>query len=1070
MCLGDNSATLSARYLNAQLKAMWENAVECANHDIQPAVDFRSHEYQKHKYTRSLAEFYFAGEAPRGLIAKDGMFFNGTFGEPRLEFICNHEVALYLSLKSGHFNKVYPNLKVARGYKATSNDHFEFENLEVAFRVKFSRRTLGGKDTRIGSGTHLIQMMVLDFASAQMVLFHPDLPAGTADSLEWYLRKYLTVLQNAGHHVRFDLPDFDDATYKPNIDYSLATRAFVDADLCAGVDVHGIAEWKINEFLRQTWLDIDFKMGALTDKVSGCLSQIESNWIPHLDQHFRIEFGPPRIRALCKHEVVLYFTAANVFFYESQDFASRPIESFENWEFAFIVNVVEDKFNETAEPSLRIDISSARFCRHLSTIFAEEVNLHFTYLITFFQEHYLNLLSQYEMISIYYPGGKPDFEAPGFEEIEESSEWKEIKEGSTSTTVVVWTDIVKEIKLYGYDHLIAISEVSINALFDNLRKTVGGCLVEWSYEGFYAQFSDMRVKLLSSNQALVTFTIQSGYLTPDDMDKFHEWTISYKVDIKMVDQTELHSTADWVAHYGGLSVSVGGGGIYRTVRHIILDFANAKYIFEHSSQPGMWDHGALVAKRQFGSFRYFIEKYLDVLSTNGHNIIHSTPIVPISDSFGFTDVSFQIVSKEPVTAANCVFHREAPVLVVYGMMSGRPMPQAVIQWGHGWVVPGRIPSHGTVVLSRECFLESKLLAMLEVVNRRTTVVPRFPGADEEEWKVHLTTWDDHHYRRNERCNWKKVAQINPGWLEYAWEHRDEWTYEHEGTHNQTFAYAVLCHTKNQLCIPTMYRPRSMEIVLRGEYRRNERCNWKKVAQINPGWLEYAWEHRDEWTYEHEGTHNQTFAYAVLCHTKNQLCIPTMYRPRSMEIVLRGESVLRLKSKDNKDHSNWTKRSSAKWSVKMNVNTDASGLRVTLAEQVHPVFDKTESEGAWDIDTHELLATHLPRIIDVGEVINGLKDVFEGAWKLSCAGSKTYSLGAPMFTQNGDIIIQLGGFVELAPTKVPNSLPASPFKLQPARSAGGLSPMKPFVLPNALVTSATSPPLTPLPDAEGFAAR
>ncbi|KAF8128338.1 hypothetical protein K438DRAFT_1948831 [Mycena galopus ATCC 62051] len=967
MCLGDNSATLSARYLNAQLKAMWENAVECATHDIQPAVDFRSHEYQKHKYTRSLAEFYFAGDAPRGLIAKDGMFFNGTFGEPRLEFICNHEVALYLKLKSGHFNKVYPNLKVARGYKATSKDHFDFENLEVAFRVKFSRRTLGGKDTRIGSGTHLIQMMFWTLQCADGAL--PSRPPGRHRGLPRVVPQ-----KNAGHHVRFDLPDFDDATYKPNIDYSLATRAFVTRNC-------------INEFLRQTWLDIDFKMGALTDKVSGCLSQIESNWIPHLDQHFRIEFAPPRVRALCKHEVVLYFTAANVFFFESQDFASRPIQSFENWEFAFIVNVVEDKFNETAEPSLKIDISSARFCRHLSTIFAEEVNLHFTYLITFFQEHYLNLLFQYEMISIYYPGGKPDFEAPGFEEIEESSEWKEIKEGSTSTTttVVVWTDIVKEIKLYGYDHLIAISEVSINALFDNLRKTVGGCLVEWSYEGFYAQFSDMRVKLLSGNQALVTFTIESGYLTPDDVDKFNSWTISYKVDIKMVDQTELHSTADWVAHYGGLTVSVGGGGIYRTVRHVILDFANAKYIFEHSSQPGMWDHGALVAKRQFGRFRYFIEKYLAVLSTNGHNIIHSTPIVPISDSFGFTDVSFQIVSKDTVTAANCVFHREAPVLIVYGMMSGRPMPQAVIQWGHGWVVPGRIPSHGTVVLSRESFLESKLLAMLEVVNRRTTVVPRFPRADEEEWRVHLTTWDDHHYRRNERCN------------------------------------------------------------------------WKKVAQVNPGWLEYAWEHRDEWTYEHEGTHNQTFSYAVLCHTKNQLCVPTTYRPRSMEIILRGESVLRLKSKDNKDHSNWTKRSSAKWSVKMNVNTDASGLRVTLAEQVHPVFDKTESEGTWDIDTHELLATHLPRIIDVGEVINGLKDVFEGAWKLSCAGSKTYSLGAPMFTQNGDIIIQLGGFVELAPTKISNSVPASPFKLQPARSAGSLSPMKPLLLPNSLVTSATSPP-------------
>ncbi|KAF8214881.1 hypothetical protein K438DRAFT_1927095 [Mycena galopus ATCC 62051] len=769
MCLGDNSATLSARYLNAQLKAMWENAVD--------------------------------------------------------------------------------------------KDHFDFENLEVAFRVKFSRRTLGGKDTRIGSGTHLIQMMVLDFASAQMVLFHPDLPAGTADSLEWYLRKYLTFLQNAGHHVRFDSP----TSTTPH--------------------------------------------GALTDKVSGCLSKSRATGFRTLISTSASN-SPARVRALCKHEVVLYFTAANVFFFESQDFASltylqQADPVFENWEFAFIVNVVEDKFNETAEPSLRIDISSARFCRHLSTIFAEEVNLHFTYLITFFQEHYLNLLFQYEMISIYYPGGKPDFEAPGFEEIEESSEWKEIKEGSTSTTVVVWTDIVKEIKLYGYDHLIAISEVSINALFDNLRKTVGGCLVEWSYEGFYAQFSDMRVKLLSGNQALVTFTIESGYLTPDD---------GYQDG--RPDRPTQHG--DWVAHYGGLTVSVGGGGIYRTVRHVILDFANANTFSSTHPSP---ECGTTISSRSCRKNRHRGELR-----------------VP----------------------------REAPVLIVYGMMSGRPMPQAVIQWGHGWVVPGRIPSHGTVVLSRESFLESKLLAMLEVVNRRTTVVPRFPRADEEEW----------------RCT------SPPG--------------------TTTTTAGTNAATGRRL-------PRSIPAgsSTLGSTATNGPTNTKaRTTRLSPTL--------------YSATPRINFAFP----------------PRTAPVRWKSsfaESVLRLKSKDNKDHSNWTKRSSAKWSVKMNVNTDASGLRVTLAEQVHPVFDKTESEGTWDIDTHELLATHLPRIIDVGEVINGLKDVFEGA------GSCLALVQRPT-ASNGDIIIQLGGFVELAPTKISNSVPASPFKLQPARSAGSLSPMKPFCCP------------------------
>ncbi|KAF8183019.1 hypothetical protein K438DRAFT_1975274 [Mycena galopus ATCC 62051] len=971
MCLGDNSATLSARYINAQLTAMWENARECAGHDILPTVDLRSGEYQKHKYARSLAEFHFAGDAPaRGSIAKEGLFFNGTFEKPRLEFICNHEAVLYLKLERGHFDMAFPNLKVVRGYKTTVKNHVTVDNLEVAFRLKFSRRQLGGKDTRIGSGTHLIQMMILDFPNAQMVWSSPSLPVGAFVSLQWYLKKYLGFLQSAGHHVRFDLPDFDDDKFKPHINYSLVTRALENEELFTNVTVHGINEWKINAFLRETWLNVVSKTQGFfgeppSDKLSGCLTEIHSTWVAGVDQHFSIKFGPPRIKPLCNHEIVLYFTAAEVHFYESQDFTSGPIQSFVDWEFAFVVDVVEDKFTSVAEPSLKIDTTTARFCHHLSTIFTGELSIYFTHLISFFEVHYIDLLLQYEMLCIYYPGGYiGDVPAPDFDGIsEDESEWGVIKEGNSSgTTVTVWTDIIREIKLYGFDHVMAISELSINALFNSLRKTVlksRGCLVEWHHhETFHADFSDIKFKLLSGNKALVTFTVDHGHLTLADGRNsydFSSWTISYKVDIKMVDETELHCDAGWVTQFDNMIVKTREGcGPHRTVRHIILDFANAEYIYEHSSQPDMWEHGPLVAREKFRSFIYFMRKYLVDLSVGGYNIIHSTPIFTHTHGFGLTDASFQIVSETVVNAANCMFQRHAPVLIVYGMMGGRPMPAEVIAWGRGWIVPGRVLSHGTLCLSRASFLEARLLAALEVVNRRTTVVPRFPGANEEEWKVHLTTWDEHNYRRNELCR------------------------------------------------------------------------WKPVAKANPGWLEYAWEHRDEWTYEHDGTHNQAFAYAVLCHTKNQLCIPTAYRPRSMEIIVRGESVLQLKRKNDEDHSNWTKRSSAKWSVKVHVNTDASGLRVTIVDQVHPVFDKTEAEGKWEIDTHKMLEEHLPRIIDIREVIGELKYIFEGAWELSCAGSKTYSLMGPVFTPNGDLIMQLGGFAEILTTKPAMSRSPSAF--------------------------------------------
>jgi len=183
---------------------------------------------------------------------------------------------------------------------------------------------------------------------------------------------------------------------------------------------------------------------------------------------------------------------------------------------------------------------------------------------------------------------------------------------------------------------------------------------------------------------------------------------------------------------------------------------------------------------------------------------------------------------------------------------------------------------------------------------------------------------------------------------------------------------------------------------------------------------------------------------VLCHTKNQLCIPTMYRPRSMEIILRGESVLRLQGKEEKD--NWSKRSSAKWSVKIHVNSEPSGLRVVVADQVQPVFEKTE--GKWDLDPRTLLEEHLPRIVDIKEIVQELKEVFEGAWEYSWAGLKTYSLSSPVFTPNGDLVVQLNNFTESSTIKTINvrSSIASPLKA-------------------SLLGSAVSPLLTPAIDAD-----
>jgi hypothetical protein len=129
----------------------------------------------------------------------------------------------------------------------------------------------------------------------------------------------------------------------------------------------------------------------------------------------------------------------------------------------------------------------------------------------------MELLAIYSMLCIYYPGGyhSGNTEAPGFDDIsdDDESEWTVEEGGSSSSGTVVWTETIQQIAFYGFDHMVAVSEVSINALFASLHKA-GGCLAKWDHKKrFEGEFSNIRVKLLSGDKALVTFTIDEGYIT-----------------------------------------------------------------------------------------------------------------------------------------------------------------------------------------------------------------------------------------------------------------------------------------------------------------------------------------------------------------------------------------------------------------------------------------------------------------------------------------------------------------------------------------------------------------------------
>lgn len=112
MCHDGNSASQSVRYLNAQLASLYENASGCVE-ACGTLLNFKSVEYDKTKYSRSLAQYHFIGPKPKHITSTKELFFSANFATPKLTFICNHEAILYLTVKDGHYNPEFSKASIA---------------------------------------------------------------------------------------------------------------------------------------------------------------------------------------------------------------------------------------------------------------------------------------------------------------------------------------------------------------------------------------------------------------------------------------------------------------------------------------------------------------------------------------------------------------------------------------------------------------------------------------------------------------------------------------------------------------------------------------------------------------------------------------------------------------------------------------------------------------------------------------------------------------------------------------------------------------------------------------------
>ncbi|KAF9491896.1 hypothetical protein BDN71DRAFT_1433611 [Pleurotus eryngii] len=358
ICINDNSAALSAHYLSSQLSALWKNADDCV------ATEAKNHVVNLHFSHRQIqGGLMVADELELGLL-KEGVEKQGIFAD----------IALGArSPAKGHCNKVYPSKTNVPGFKSNPKDNVNIKGLKVAFRLPFTRHVLEDHDKVIGNGPgYLIQMTVLDLKNPRLVLFADELDYSVKDAASFYLKKYLHFLHFAGHNVLFHLPNFDKDTYRHAIDYSLVSKVLTtNPGLCKGVDVFGISFFSINEYLRTTWIDVasrEFTGRSSSDPLTDCIWEARSIPFPTISAISTLDLSHKASnlcaeRRLCQLSPLLRLNFSLAL--TSSCLILRvpirlAIDSFRDWKFAFVLDVIHDKSHEVTLLELDLGTASMR--------------------------------------------------------------------------------------------------------------------------------------------------------------------------------------------------------------------------------------------------------------------------------------------------------------------------------------------------------------------------------------------------------------------------------------------------------------------------------------------------------------------------------------------------------------------------------------------------------------------------------------------------------------------------------------------------------------------------------------
>ncbi|KAI0632190.1 hypothetical protein C8Q77DRAFT_1158854 [Trametes polyzona] len=949
MCSDENGAPNAARYLNAQLAVLHENAKRCLEEHAHSRRDDNQEFYALAEYTIPRS-----GATSSWVHSESDSNFHACFRPPELRFICDHDVLVYFTIDSGHVT--LDTLRAGGQGHAISLS----PGLRVAYRVGFENRRIVGNDAKIGDSGSVIELVILNLKNATLFSIEPE-PTSGRDALLRYLSQYLDLLYSAGNHVLFSLPQFGQNSTAMEISYSLMN---ISAEHEWLASIYGVPVQQINAHMSSLWLkSAMLAYGSVTSSPADWQARCYAEFCrKEPGSYYRIKFGAPHVNVLCSKEVVLQFNIDELDFFSSEDFTVPPIHQYTNWKVAMIVNVLEARGADDQLVRIVFDLSNGRYHHYLSEFYgldeSNEVHLeHHDIIVAFFADEYLEILHNagyhvlYEHDARWESIKKLKFES---HEDTEGSWWSlELGDSSGASS----RETIQHAKMHGFDQVVAISQGSMNAQFAALWASSSAVLFHtWAYEQFFsATFKALSLQLLSNNKAIVWVSLTNGTLralrdwapcTESQSFDFRDWRIAFEVELKMCTHAELEGGSS-LTFKRTLAYEKHGVHTDRELNHIYLDLRHAEYIHEYSTYSDVridaGDESRAVILKLQAVVYYLTQHYFPVLSSEGLNVVCSVPVWKSGTSlpsYALTSASFHVYSRFDVGRHNWahVPPGQEPIVVVIGTTGYRALPRPRLEFSTGWVVhANRGFSHGTLSIARRVFIEERLLGLLSDVNARTTLIPNMVDPLLGFHGVTLLKWAEHEQRRDRPSKWELQPSTGDGCLKYMWEHCEEWRYKVQGSGDMLNA-----------------------------------------------------------------------TQGISCITRNYVELPTAVKHGALHIKVSGKVELSLALQTMSTKS-YNASSSVSWSTNVTVQTTGpGGIKVTTLGSHDPVFTKAEfTDGSAGKlrSPMDMLRDAFPDKVPLDGLVQEIR-AFEGAWEYCCPPAAPYALASPVFNDDGDLLFEL----------------------------------------------------------------